>query len=555
VKPNLTVIRAFDSTMRKRYRACEECHRLKIKCDVSTSPRPGICERCHRNNLECMPAAPRLQRDRISELEAQVQELQQALQNQSNQNICTPPDYSPGSGLSPLGRSPASLLESHYDAILSFLDARIPPFKQQQLLHQYILQAETAWPAIRLTSNLEYHRAKSPVLLLAALVFTITQEAQGVDSDVHDELVRETMRTLGDEVIARGQRSLELVQALLLAAMYTKNTRNGQQGSCYQILQLASDMAIDLGIAGVSLQPTPPAYFCKLQDTKSLEARRTWIACYVVTSNSSMSTRRLSPVPSDAYLDECIAYLESNGDASDLLFCQIARITQLDQEISNHLCLCQIATFVDGNDYNVYAVIDTLKLKLDAWAAQVPPGLASSKTLRVWWHVSMIHLHELVLHTPTNKASFAAPFIPGRIPVKDFPKPAMIIPQLKEALQTLVQNCHGVIETAAEMDPAHVLSLPSFCFAPTVLHALFVLVTALVAANDPENTYGQCLPKDCFRIEECGQKLRNLVAPMKVLDPTLSCYTTRMIDATGWLEAWYNDYKAILRRYEENVVT
>ncbi|EUC34697.1 hypothetical protein COCCADRAFT_92883 [Bipolaris zeicola 26-R-13] len=540
--------------MRKRYRACEECHRLKIKCDVSTSPQPGICERCHRNNLECVPAAPRLQRDRISELEAQIQELQNALQRQSHQNISTPPSCSPGS-LSTLSRSPASLPESHHDAILSFLDARIPLYKQQQLLHHYAVQAETAWPAIRLTTNLEFHRAKSPVLLVAALVFTITQEAQGVDADLHDELVQEAMRILGDEVIARGQRSLELVQALLLPAFYTKSTRNGQQGSCYQILQLATDMAIDLGIAGGSLQPTPPAFFCRLQDTTSLEARRTWIACYIATSTSSMSTRRPSPVPWDAYLDECVGYLESNGDASDLLFCQIARITQLDQEISNHLCLCQISTFVDGNDYNVYAVIDALKLKLDVWVAQIPPSLAHSKILRVYWHVSMIHLYELVLHTPTNKASFASPFIPGRIPVKDFPKPAMIIHPLREALQTLVQNCHGVIETAVEMDPAMVIGLPSFCFAPAVLHALFVLVTTLVAANDPENTYGQCLPKDCFRIEECGLKLRNLVAPMKVLDPTLSCFTTRMIDATGWLEEWYIDYKAILRRYEASVAT
>ncbi|EOA90545.1 uncharacterized protein SETTUDRAFT_167375 [Exserohilum turcica Et28A] len=312
-------------------------------------------------------------------------------------------------------------------------------------------------------------------------------------------------------------------------------------------------MAIDLGIAGGSLQPTPPAFFCRHQDTASLEARRTWLACYVATTAASLTTRRPSPVPWDSYLDECVAYLESNGDAADVLFGQIVRITRLDHEIANQLCLCQIATFVDGNDYNVYAVIENLKLKLDAWAAQVPASLASCQTLRVWWHVAMVHLYELVLHTPTNKASFAAPYIPGRIPVKDYPKPAVIISPLKETLHSLVQNCHGVIGTVADMDPAIVVGLPSFCFSPTVLHALFVLVTTLVAANDPENTYGQCLPKDCFRIDECGEKLRNLVAYMKVLDPTLSCYTTRLFDATGWLEEWYNDYKAILQRYEASL--
>ena len=76
----------------------------------------------------------------------------------------------------------------------------------------------------------------------------------------------------------------------------------------------------------------------------------------------------------------------------------------------------------------------------------------------------------------------------------------------------------------------------------------------MVASTDPANTYGQCLPNNCFRIEECGLKMRNLVMYMKVLDPTLSCFTTRMFDATSWLEQWYNDYTAILQRYEANLV-
>lgn len=450
-------------------------------------------------------------------------------------------------------RSPSSLLENHNHAVLSFLDARIPPSKQQDLLHLFARQAGAAWPVIHPPMELDRIRAKSPLLLLSVLVCSVTQETQGTELDVHDELVQETMHILGDEVIGRGQRSLELVQALLVAAFWNKSTRRGQQGSCYQIVQLAADMAIDLGIAGFSLQPSPVAYFCRHEDPTSPEARRTWLACFVALSTSSISMRRPNTVPWNAHHQECLLHLEARGEAADILLCQIVRITQLIQEISNHLCLCQLTTFVDGNDYSTYATIETLKNKVDAWAAQIPPSLASSQTLKVWGHVAMIHIYELVLHTPTNKASFAAPFIPGRIAVKDFPKPANIITPLKKALGAIIQNCHAVIDTAAEMDPALVLSLPTFCFAPTVLYSLFVLVTVLVAATDPANAYGQCLTKDSFRIEQCSLKLRSLTAYMKVIDPTLSSYTTRMFDATGWLEEWYNDYTAILRRYETNL--
>lgn len=109
---------------RKRARACEECHRLKIKCDVNPAVE-GACERCIRNSLECVPAAPRLQRDRIEQLEAQIQELQIALREQSN-------------GTTP-GRSPANLQDNYDEAVLAFLDHRIPPGKQQELLLVYAL--------------------------------------------------------------------------------------------------------------------------------------------------------------------------------------------------------------------------------------------------------------------------------------------------------------------------------------------------------------------------------------------------------------------------------
>ncbi|KAI4659997.1 uncharacterized protein J4E79_005799 [Alternaria viburni] len=540
-------------SMRKRLRACEECHRLKIKCDISTNPDAASCERCTRNNLECVPAAPRLQRNRIQELEAQIQELSNLLQKQSN-NSPTPSRSPGGLSTNTLGRSPGSLTDNHYEAILSFLDARISLIQQQHLLQLYAHQAGSAWPVIRLPGDLEYLRTKAPILLLCIVAYTTTQEAQGLDLETHDEIIRESMHVLGEEVLGRGQRSLELVQALLIATYWNKLPRRGLMGSCYQILQLAADMAIDVGIAGNSLQPTPPAYFCRHQDAGSLEARRTWLACYMALSSSSISTRRPNSYPWNAYHEECLLYLESQGDASDMLLCQLVRITQLDQEISNQLYLCQIATFVDGNDYNTYAVIESMKNKLEAWVAHIPPSLATSQTLKVWWHAAMVHLYELVLHTPTNKASFAAPFIPGRIPVKDFPKPTIIIAPLKTSLEALVQNCHAVLDTAAEMDPALLVNFPSFCFAPTVIYSLFVLVTVMVASTDPANTYGQCLPNNCFRIEEFGLKMRNLVMYMKVLDPTLSCFTTRMFDATSWLEQWYNDYTAILQRYEANLV-
>jgi hypothetical protein len=521
--------------MGKRNRACEECHRLKIKCDASTSSQDA-CERCSRNDLECVLAAPRLQRDRINQLEAQVEELKLALSDQSSNT--TP------------SRSPGNFLEDQDQSILSYLDTLIPRAKQQDLLYFFRHQVSAVWPVVRTSMDLDQIRARSPILLLSILVFSCTHNMQGTELAVHDDLIRETMRTLGNEVIGRGQRSLELVQALLLSAFWSKSTRKGSQASCYQIVQLAVDMAIDLGIAGLAWQPSPAAYFCRLEDATSLEARRTWLACYVALSTSSVDMRRPNTVPWDSHHQECLVHLESTGEPPDLLLCQIVRIKQLTQQILSELHLFRLAIFVDGNEYSTHITMESLKHKVDAWRAQIPPLLATSPTLRILAHVAVVHIYEVILHTRTNKSSFAAPYIPGRIPVKDFPMPANMIPLLESALQALIHHCHTVVDTATQMDPALVLSLPTFSFAPTVIYSLYVLVTALAASTSPGNVYGQCVTRDAFRIEQCGTKLRRLTAGMKSLDPTMSCWTTRLFDATGWLEEWYNDYATILQRYE-----
>lgn len=526
--------------MGKRNRACEECHRLKIKCDVATSLQ-NACERCVRNGVECVPSAPRLQRDRINQLEIRILELKTALLFQDS-------DTTPS-------RSPASLLQDKNLSILSFLDARIPLPKQLMLLDCFKNQVSVIWPIVRLSTDLNQVRIKSPILLLSILVYTCTHAMQGTTLEVHDELVREMMRVLGDAVISRGQRSLELVQALLITAFWNKSTRKDQQASCYQIVQLAVDMAIDLGIAGSSWQPSPAAYFARLEDTTSSEARRTWLACYIALSSSSIDMRRPNTVSWDNHHEECLLHLEQAGEAPDLLLCQIVRITRLDQEISSQLHLLDLATYVDGNDCSTHLIIQRLKTEVDVWTAQVPHFLATSQILKVLRHVATIRLYEVILHTQTNKSSFAAPFIPGRIPVNDLPTTDNVIPQLKSALKTLVEHCHSVVDTATSMDPAVVLALPTCAFAPTALYSLYVLVIALAACTGPGNTYGQVLAKKNFSVEQCTYRLRMLTSSMKALDPTMSCWTTRFFDATGWLEEWYNDYAAIVQRYETCLAT
>ncbi|KAJ1323865.1 transcriptional regulatory protein LEU3 [Microdochium nivale] len=623
--------------MGKRTRACEECHRLKIKCDVgdwpadknnniatntandadddesgfrSNSGRSSArrsCERCVRNNLNCIPAAPRLQRDRISELESQVEQLKSELllaksqptaASNSGSPSTTPSSSSLGcscSSSSQDGHHRSHSVSSPHDYhrggdVLSFLDARLPHAKQQELLHAFVYDIAPAWPIVLLpTDDLDHARRESRVLLLCILTYTVTRHDQGASQEVHDDLIRESMRILGDEIVVRGQQSIELVLSLLVAGFWSKTAQGDSHASAFQLTQIASDMAIDLGLAGTSVQATPAAYFRRKEDPSTAESRRTWLACFLCMAAASVSTRRPIAVPWNDYHHECLLYLESLGGPSDLLLCQLVRVSVLTQEIATSLHMCSITTFLDGNTYTTHAIMDDLKARAATCAAQVlitsadgnhhhhflsdidpsifsitssaalsppPPPSHNSGLLRILWHVAMIYIHEPLFWTVTNMSSFTAPFIPGRIAVHDFARPTHPIPPLEAALPAIVTHCHAVVDIAAAeegLGPSTIVHLPSFCTAPLVTYSLYMLVNVLVATTGPRATYARYIPPETLRVGEYLAKLRGLNSRLRVVDPTMSCYTTRILDATGWLEQWYNDYVVIVQRFEASL--
>lgn len=72
-------------TTPRRGRACDACHSIKIKCELgasSTSSPP--CERCLRLGKTCSVSAPVRKKDRIAELEAQLEEMTRLLRLREN---------------------------------------------------------------------------------------------------------------------------------------------------------------------------------------------------------------------------------------------------------------------------------------------------------------------------------------------------------------------------------------------------------------------------------------------------------------------------------------
>ncbi|KAM0269266.1 hypothetical protein ACHAQH_009781 [Verticillium albo-atrum] len=500
--------------MKQRSRACEACQKLKAKCEPTSS---GKCDRCKRAGIECIPAAPRFQRDRIAELEAQVEELTRRRLRD------TPTD----------------------ESLLPFIDARIHPDEQKRVLVAYAAHNAVLWPFLSAAdTDFDSLRETSPLLLLALMAFPGDTL---LPAYVQEELVLKAMSVFGERIIAKGDRSLEMVKALLTAAFWFRQARQVPHGHCYQLTHLAVDMAIDIGIAGPQLVKTPPAYFSATKNPTSLDARRTWIACFLAAASNSLCIRRPPIVTWTPYLEECIQCL----DKSDGLLAHMARIMSICNQTASMLGLCDLTVYMSVDDAGDEMAV--LRGLVNAWYAQLPADLAGHHVLRLWREIAHVHIHEIVLHTRTNKSLFAAPYVPGKIAVKDFAAPAELSSGVVLTLQNLLKASQGAIQIFSDMNPSMMLGVPSLSISPSVLHAHFVLVQAHVAVTGLNNRLGQILTPEDVAVSIYMQKLEDVAGVLDKIDPFLASYTTTFLQSSRWLRTWLNDYDAITRRYEASL--
>jgi hypothetical protein len=487
-------------------------------------------------NLQCVPSKPRRLKDRIVELEAHLKQISSQSEQESQTESSSP------------SKHPSDAVEG----LLEFLDCRVPRELQQQALYAYVKGAEAAWPAVPLAvSDLEITRNETPILLLCILAFPIPASLIGVDNQVQDELVGQAISLLPTAVLTKGQRSMELVQCLLVTSFWVRNARGQANGSCHQFVQLAVDMAIDLGLGGPQMPTSPGAYFSRMVEVNTIDASRTWLACFIAAVSQALCMRRPMSILWTTYHDTCAMRLLESARETDHLLCCISTLFKVCQEIAIGLDLCNAYIFRNIQDAETIAAMGSLREKLQLWENHMPPALTAHPVLLFWKQVVLQYLFELVLHTPTNKASFAAPFVPERLAAADFPAPASLKQHAVAAFKQLIGSSHTAIDICLGIDAHLLLDMPSLCFTPAVMYSFCTLLRAYITLAGPGNTYGALLDKDMLRLGDTFERLNMLATRLRSLDPSSKSYTTMMISAVSWLETWFVDYSGIVSRFDQ----
>ena len=190
----------------------------------------------------------------------------------------------------------------HGQHIPAFVERRISEIMDRQtaskIFYRYLSDMAFHLPVVVFPSGTtaDEVRSSKPILFLSILV---AASVGMTDLKKQHDLAQVLMGAFADRVIRFGDKSLCLIQALLVATIWYRPPKRYEQMNFYQLSHIAAVMAIDIGM-GKKLNASKHKRMHTggehalgnqyLANTDSVEARRTWLGCYFQCAQYVMGT-------------------------------------------------------------------------------------------------------------------------------------------------------------------------------------------------------------------------------------------------------------------------
>ncbi|KAJ5545877.1 hypothetical protein N7494_003462 [Penicillium frequentans] len=416
-------------------RSCESCRNLKVRC-LPNPTTPNQCQRCAKGNKACTFVAPQRRRprkrtdSRVAQLEKEMRMMRTLIKDkireesepessdasdnsQDNESgdmdyqgaLGSIPDSAGGtsdssrfmdysteflgtsnSGMHGSGPLSAPLTLSGLHA--NFLSAPSRPRDDdvvdrgiisledaEQLVAFFIHELSTIFPLVILppTTTAAQLRQTAPVLFLSV----VSAAAISIDADLAGILNREMVRLYADRFFIEGEKSLELVQALLLMMIFYFPPGSPLKLQFYQYAHIASTMALEIGLATKrrTTQNNPDRKRSGPHDELMAEQARAVLGCYHLSSTVGMKTRRPSLLQFNEWMAECVSMLEKSPHQTDqrlAVWFQLQRIT--DESLSS-FGLDDTSSLSTLTESRVQAVLRWFDKQMELWRKNTPNKL------------------------------------------------------------------------------------------------------------------------------------------------------------------------------------
>ncbi|KAL8718178.1 MAG: hypothetical protein Q9225_004656 [Loekoesia sp. 1 TL-2023] len=357
-------------------------------------------------------------------------------------------------------------------------------------------------------------RKHRPTLFLAILSVASGQE----HPDLQRLLAKETMRAFADRIVYRGEKSLELIQALQVLTIWYWPEEN-RDAQTYQLIHMAAVMAIDLGLGRRAKSGREPYHAlwkdyprtkASAQALDSPEGRRAWLGCYLLCANTAMGLRRSNLIRWSAYMDECLDFLDTSSEAlqSDQVLVEWVRLQRLADDVGNQISMDDSSSSRVPDAKTQYA-LKGFERQMKDWEKQASKRIDSS-SLTFNFHVANLYMHEFAMHLDQTLEFPSSSRSADSKEEKSKARPQVLTTAHIGALTTCLTSIHGMFDTFLKMTPEDIRTVPVFYFV-RVSYASVLLIKMYFAATSPDSELGKVISSDDMRVEHYLGKLRELL--------------------------------------------
>lgn len=170
--------------------------------------------------------------------------------------------------------------------ISTTIDQLVDKTLQKRIFDQYISNFALHFPFVVFhpSTTASHIRSSKPLLFLAIL----SSASSGIVSSSLQAVITQNLITaFAKSVFVNGEKSLEMVQSLLVACLWFRAPKHHLQANLAQLVQTALLMARDIGLDGAQV-PVMNENGRRAGDLErmaaSVEGRRTWVGCYILSA-------------------------------------------------------------------------------------------------------------------------------------------------------------------------------------------------------------------------------------------------------------------------------
>ncbi|KAI9043282.1 C6 zinc finger domain protein [Aspergillus affinis] len=437
-------------------RSCESCRSLKVRC-LPDHAFPNQCQRCVKAKRACVFVAPQRRRprkrtdSRVAQLEREMRQMRSLLKDRiivdesstestgSEREDSFEPEFGadPKETLSTMLDAPSSTSGSlrRIEASPGFGSSTLYPhtledgsipaasFNPAQARHSpelpveedvvdrgvisldyanelvafYMTDLTGFSPMVTLpcdTTAAQLRRSK-PVLFLSV----IAAAALAVDECLAAVLNRELVRLYAERFFMNGDKSLELVQALLLMIIFYYPPDSPSKLQHYQYTHIAATMALEIGLAskrrvlnGTDRKSSRQGVY----DQHMAEQARAILGCYHLASTVAMKTRRPNLLLYNDWMEECVKHLEKSPNMLDKHMATWFELQRIVDEAMASFGLDDTSSTTPLTESRIQAILRWFDSRMQSWMKNVPAELLTVP-MTFEYHYTNLAIYELAV--------------------------------------------------------------------------------------------------------------------------------------------------------------